>query len=84
MFAGCDPGFSADLVNYICYKVLPYQDNEFSAFQDCYDDFNGADLLQFDSDAEVLGLLTILKSGKNYLVGNLKYPLQWQITTPGL
>ena len=54
-------GFTLDSINGLCYQVLPDSDHA-EAGQDACDNLD-AELLQFENDKQVLGLLSMLKAG---------------------
>ena len=60
---GCDSGFIPDTTNDLCYMALTNLDYLDDGATTCQS-LNGAELLYFETDAEVQGFLNILKSGK--------------------
>ena len=52
-----------DSTNGYCYKILANLDYQSSAQTDCYNEFDGAELLVFNNDAEILGFLGLLAKG---------------------
>lgn len=59
---GCDVGFVADTVNGLCYAVLSKVTFLDDGNTECKTTFD-ADVLDFDNDSKVEGLLGLLKSG---------------------
>ena len=56
----CDQGFVFDPLNGFCYKVLKKASNYWSASQSCID--VGAELVGFDNDLEVKGLISLFNN----------------------
>lgn len=61
---GCPDGFSLDSDNGLCYKVMDFLDYQSSAVKKCYDSYDGAELLVFNSDAEAKGFKNLVSKGK--------------------
>ena len=55
-------GFTFDVSNGLCYRVLPDLNDREAAEAAC-EHFN-AELVQFENDQQVLGLLALMKAGK--------------------
>jgi hypothetical protein len=66
---GCDNGFVADTANGYCYAALPLSTFLEDGTTTCKSEFE-ADVLEFDNDTRVTGLIGLLQSGiyfSNYL-----------------
>ncbi len=61
---GCPPGFIPDTTNEYCYKVLPNLETLSDGQYKCEYE-NGAEIITFLSNYEVLSLIFLLKMGKN-------------------
>lgn len=61
---GCDPGFIPDEMNGYCYKVLPTLENLKDGEKICEFDYS-AELVLFNTDSEVIGLVELIQRGKN-------------------
>jgi hypothetical protein len=60
---GCDDGFVADAVNGFCYTALLASTFFDDGTTNCKNNFD-ADVLEFDNDTKVAGLLYLLQSGE--------------------